>query len=156
MQSNTNAAKMLCNHDGSPMLDEQGRPIYRSQFLSTNPLRSDCKERMEGNRVLTYITGDGVIRTMNTAFGNAGWSTEITRERQVDCEFQKGKWIVSYMATVKVSLLDGSGASHEDVGCGEGEHASKLKALDIAVKSAVTDAMKRACRHYGERLGNGG
>lgn len=58
------------------------------------------------------------------------------------------------MASVKVTLLK-SGASHEDVGCGEGSHESKLKALDTAIKSAVTDAMKRAARHFGERLGNG-
>lgn len=59
------------------------------------------------------------------------------------------------MATVKVTLLEGRNAFHEDVGCGEGSNESKLKAMDTAIKSAVTDAMKRACRHFGERLGNG-
>jgi len=58
------------------------------------------------------------------------------------------------MATVKLTLLQ-NGASHEDCGCGEGIHESKLKALDNAIKSAITDAMKRAARHFGERLGNG-
>jgi hypothetical protein len=72
------------NHDGSEMLDEHARGIHRSQFLSTHPLRSDVKEKMgEGGKPLTYITGDGVIRSMNMAFGHEGWSTSITRERQV-------------------------------------------------------------------------
>ena len=61
---------------------------------------------------------------------------------------------MGFVATVRVSLLD-SGASHEDCGCGEGIHESKLKAIDTAMKSAITDAMKRAARHFGERLGNG-
>jgi len=79
----TTAAPPMRNHDGSCMLDESGRIVYRSQFLSTHPLRSDCKERLSGGKLLTYITGDGVIRTMNAAFGHDGWSTSITRERQV-------------------------------------------------------------------------
>jgi hypothetical protein len=72
------------NHDGSVMLNEHGGIVYRSQFLSTHPLRKDCMERLGwNNKKLTYVTGDGVIRTMNAAFGHSGWSTEITRERQV-------------------------------------------------------------------------
>lgn len=68
-------------------------------------------------------------------------------------ELVRGKWVVGYAVTVKVMILK-TGASHEDCGIGEGSHESKLKALDNAMKSAVTDAMKRACRHFGERLGN--
>ena len=66
----------------------------------------------------------------------------------------KDKHVVGFLATVKVTILN-TGASHEDVGCGEGCHKSKIKAIDNAIKSAVTDAMKRAARHFGERLGNG-
>ena len=86
MTSNdTSIAPPMRNHDGSAMLDENGTVVYRSQFLSTHPLKSDCKERMSGGKLLTYITGDGVIRTMNAAFGNDGWSTTITREKELVC-----------------------------------------------------------------------
>jgi hypothetical protein len=72
------------NRDGSAMLDDCGEIVYRSQYLATHPLRRDCKERMTpGGMLLTYMTGEGVIRTMNSAFGHDGWSTEILRERQV-------------------------------------------------------------------------
>jgi DNA repair and recombination protein RAD52 len=64
-----------------------------------------------------------------------------------------GRHVIGYVATVKVSLA--TGASHEDCGTGECSDASKLKAIDTAFKAAVTDAMKRAARHFGERLGNG-
>jgi hypothetical protein len=81
-ETNKNAEPMR-NHDGSVMLDESGRVVYRSQFLATHPLRSDCKERMSDGKALTYITGDSVIRVMNQVFGVEGWTTAITNERQV-------------------------------------------------------------------------
>lgn len=65
----------------------------------------------------------------------------------------EGRWNVGYLATVKLTLLT-TGALHEDVGSGEAINESKLKAHEMALKAAVTDAMKRAARHFGERLGN--
>jgi hypothetical protein len=64
----------------------------------------------------------------------------------------RGRWNVGYLVTVRVTLLNG--VSHEDCGSGEGINNSKIQAHDKALKSAVTDAMKRAARHFGERLGN--
>ena len=34
------------NYDGTEMRDERGRLVYKSQFLSTHPLKGDCKERV--------------------------------------------------------------------------------------------------------------
>jgi len=65
----------------------------------------------------------------------------------------RGRWNIGYLATVKVTLRNG--VSHEDCGSGDGINESKVKAHEKAMKSAVTDAMKRAARHFGERLGNG-
>jgi hypothetical protein len=72
------------NHDGTIMLDHLGRTVYRSQYLSTHPLRTDCKERVGyGGKKFTYVSGDGVIRSMNEAFGHGGWGTEVVWERVV-------------------------------------------------------------------------
>ena len=74
-------------------------------------------------------------------------------ERNVLCEKdERGRWNVGYLARVRVTLLNG--VSHEDCGSGEGIDNSKVKAHERALKSAITDAMKRAARHFGERLGN--
>mmetsp|Transcript_21890 Transcript_21890/g.33699 ORF Transcript_21890/g.33699 Transcript_21890/m.33699 type:complete len:390 (-) Transcript_21890:119-1288(-) len=142
------------NHDGTPMLNHDGTIIYKSQYLSTNPLRSDCKERLGwNNSKITYMTGDAVIRIMNSAFSHEGWSTEIVKEREVQCELQNdGRWHVGYIASVRITLQ--SGTSHEDCGTGEGHDENKLVAHDKALKTAITDAMKRAARHFGEKLGN--
>jgi len=142
------------NYDGSEMRDSNSQLVYKSQFLSTHPLWSDCKERVGyGGKKFTYVSGDGVIRTMNAIFGHGGWSSHILNEKVIQSEKDdRGRWYVGYVATVRVSLLNGS--SHEDCGSGEGINESKIKAHEKAIKSAVTDAMKRAARHFGERLGN--
>lgn len=93
------------------------------------------------------------IRTMNAIFGHGGWSSQITMERNILNEKdERGRWNVGYITSVRVTLLNG--ASHEDCGSGEGIDNSKIKAHEKAIKSAITDGMKRAARHFGERLGN--
>lgn len=62
------------NYDGSQMRDSNSQLVYKSQFLSTHPLRSDCKERVGyGGKKFTYVSGDGVIRTMNAIFGHGAF-----------------------------------------------------------------------------------
>ncbi|KAL4263815.1 RAD52 family protein [Pleurotus pulmonarius] len=60
---------------------------------------------------------------------------------------------VGVTAIVRVTLRDG--VFHEDVGYGVVENAkSKGAALDKCKKEAVTDAIKRALRNFGNLLGN--
>ena len=62
------------NYDGSEMRDSNSNLVYKSQFLSTHPLWSDCKERVGyGGKKFTYVSGDGVIRTMNAIFGHGAF-----------------------------------------------------------------------------------
>ena len=102
---------------------------------------------------------------MNTIFGHGGWSSQILEKTNVLSEKdERGRWNVGYLCTVRVTLIKGDGdddnngngpcAFHEDCGSGEGIDNNKVKAHEKAMKSAVTDAMKRAARHFGERLGN--
>jgi hypothetical protein len=46
------------NYDGTEMRDAQSRIVYKSQFLSTHPLKSDCKEKPGfGGKRFTYVSG---------------------------------------------------------------------------------------------------
>ena len=121
------------NHDGSIMLDHRGKIVYRSQFLSTHPLRSECRERVVyAGKKLPYVSGEGVIRSMNAVFGHGGWGTELKMERKVMCEKDDlGRWVVGYLASVRITLSDGHGGvgvSHEDCGSGEGINENLTKA----------------------------
>jgi len=72
------------NPDGTILLNSYGETIYQGQFLNSHPLKRDCKERTGPNGLrLTYMTGDGVIRDLNTVFGHGNWSTELTREKEI-------------------------------------------------------------------------
>lgn len=62
------------NYDGTHMCNQNGELVYKSQFLSTHPLWSDCKERVGyAGKKFTYVSGDGVIRTMNAIFGHGAY-----------------------------------------------------------------------------------
>ncbi|GAA5943697.1 uncharacterized protein JCM15063_005808 [Sporobolomyces koalae] len=108
-----------------------------------------------GGTKLTYLEGWRAINLANEVFGYNGWFTDIKFLETDFCEEnpQSGRWSMGVTAIVRVRLPDG--ASHEDVGYGKLENAkSKGDGLDKCKKEAVTDALKRALRHFGKLLGN--
>eukprot|EP00592_Proboscia_alata_P002409 CAMPEP_0194374590 /NCGR_PEP_ID=MMETSP0174-20130528/23029_1 /TAXON_ID=216777 /ORGANISM="Proboscia alata, Strain PI-D3" /LENGTH=655 /DNA_ID=CAMNT_0039154261 /DNA_START=67 /DNA_END=2034 /DNA_ORIENTATION=- len=183
-RSNRSQPSAMRNYDGSEMLDSNGDVIYRAQFLSSNPLRSDMKDRVGfGGKKMFYMSGDSVIRYMNLIFGHDAWSSEVLSERMVLSEQDdRGRWLIGYLAMVRVTIRHTSGENtssfdsvedsgfsyenpnssmttsyhqhHEDCGSGEGINPNKVLAHEKALKSAITDAMKRCIRHFGDRLGN--
>ena len=65
----------------------------------------------------------------------------------------QGKFYVGASAIVKVQLKDG--VFHEDIGYGVSEGMrSKALSIEKARKEAVTDALKRALKSFGNILGN--
>ena len=65
----------------------------------------------------------------------------------------QGKYFVGTSAIVRVQLKDG--AFHEDIGYGVSEGMrSKALSIEKARKEAVTDALKRALKSFGNILGN--
>lgn len=141
--------------DGSPLLDSQGRIVTVEKHLATKPLRSDLSSRPgPGNRSLTYMSGEAVSRTLNETFGFDGWCLEVKSTNREECiQGSNGKWNVAYTATVRL-IIRKCGAFKEDVGAGSASDKDMGQAIGNALKASVTDAMKRAARHFGEKLGN--
>jgi DNA recombination protein Rad52 len=141
--------------DGKPLVDPQGSIISIERYLATKPLRNDLSSRPgPGNQKLTYMSGEAVSRTLNEAFGFDGWCLEVKSTNREECkQDEKGRWSVSYTATVRL-IIRKSGAYKEDVGAGCSKDKDMGQAIANALKSSVTDAMKRAARHFGEKLGN--
>lgn len=103
-----------------------------------------------------YIEGWAAINIANEIFGHKGWSSEIKTCSVLDIketENQGQSYTVVVSATVRITLKDG--AYREDIGFGISEK-QKHKGLAIkhAHKSAITDAIKRALRQFGQVLGN--
>jgi DNA recombination protein Rad52 len=154
--------------NGSVVLDANGQPLAVSRVLATKPLQSELSTRPgPGNKKLTYMSGESVTRLLNEIFGHDGWCMDVKGIEKVESvTHSSGKFQVAYMATVRITLLrptiqqnrvDGGAAApayREDVGFGDSVDKLLATAVSHAVKGAVTDALKRAARHFGDRLGN--
>ena len=103
-----------------------------------------------------YIEGWHAMAEANRIFGFGGWSYYINK---CECVHQGPREIgqakkpgfgVSYVATVNVDVL---GVCRQDVGSGHGYDIDCGLAHESAVKEAVTDALKRALRSFGNPFG---
>jgi DNA recombination protein Rad52 len=87
-----------------------------------------------GGKQLSYIEGYTAIRIANEVFGYDGWSYEVQSIREVE------KGVIAH-----IRLRVGA-TVREDVGFGDGN-------AELAYKEAITDALKRALRTFGDRFG---
>jgi len=122
------------------------------------PLNRDrvSKRKAGGGMQLSYLEGWDVIDTANAIFGYGMWDHEVVSldivEERVDGDFTH----IGYRALVRTIVRDEEGGAsvHEDVGFGNGKSKRPFDAHELAGKEAVTDAMKRALRAYGNQFGN--
>ena len=103
------------------------------------------------------------------SFGFDGWDSEILSLKQADkTEYEKPPYnagdkpkkmiSISYMCTLRVTVKCGSEAViKEDVGFGNGVAGATAygigSCIELASKEAVTDALKRCMRYYGNKFG---
>lgn len=98
--------------------------------------------------------GDRVAEA-NRLFGCNGWSQKV---KSVDVRFVEERsdegWFACVSAVVRITLKDG--CSREDRGGAVCERAvSRGQALLRAEQDAIEDAVKRALKNFGPRLGLG-
>ena len=135
------------------MFDKKQLDILNQELDS-----SRIKTRDKGNISLSYIEGHDVIETANRVFGFGNWSYSISKLEQVSQEQNHNQnHVICYKAIVQVLVhsenhtLD---VSREDVGFGTGVAKTQADAHEGAAKEAVTDALKRAMRSFGNQFGN--
>lgn len=103
-----------------------------------------------------YIEGWHAMAEANRIFGFDGWNYEIVKNdcvNQAPREIGKDKkpgFGVTYVSTVRVTV---QGVIREDVGSGHGYDLDCGLAHESAIKEAVTDALKRALRSFGNQFG---
>ena len=118
----------------------------------------EIKTREQGNISLSYIEGFDVIDTANLIFGYGNWSYLISSLNQVSQEQNHNQnFVVCYKAVVKLIVKDenhSKSTSRQDVGFGTGTAKTLADSHENAGKEAVTDALKRAMRSFGNQFGN--
>jgi len=111
------------------------------------------KRPVGGGQHAAYLEGHRAVSLANEIFGYNGWSHSVTQQTIDFVDHSQGKFFVGVSAIVKVQLKDG--VYHEDIGYGVSEGMrSKALSIEKARKEAVTDALKRALKSFGNVLGN--
>lgn len=127
----------------------------------TDTQLAQLQEKLSDKHVLQqqgqdYLPGWFVIDQANRIFGHDRWSYEVGDLSLVG-EDEAGEKVL-YLARVRVTVLDDDGdkiVQREDVGMGDQKNTRRLlDAHGNAAKAAVTDALKRALRTFGNQFGN--
>ncbi len=129
-----------------------------AQVLSYDLDPSRIKTREKGNLSLSYLESFDVIDTGNKIFGFGNWSYGVSELTQVSQETnQNNNVVICYKAIVSLTIYDQHHAKsivREDVGFGTGTAKSLADAHEGGAKEAVTDALKRCFRSFGNQFGN--
>lgn len=101
-----------------------------------------------------YIEGWHAINEANRIFGFGGWSytIDLTRDALTEGKDSKGnpQWQAAYTCICTLRVGD---VTRQDVGFGSGFAKMIGDAVEGATKEAVTDALKRALRTFGNPFG---
>ena len=130
----------------------------QKQALAYDIEPSRIKSRTKGNLTLSYLEGFDLIETANKIFGYGNWSYTISTLEQVSQETNANQnTVICYKALIRLVVYSqdhNKNVSKEDVGFGTGIAKSLAEAHEGAGKEAVTDALKRAMRSFGNQFGN--
>jgi len=107
--------------------------------------------------VFAYLEGQAIIDQANRIFGYGGWGAEVIGEPQYQAaevvDQSSGELLAHGMYTVAVRVTVNGCPPKGDVGSGFVTERT-LEAHSNAAKAAVTDAIKRAFRQFGQQFGN--
>jgi DNA recombination protein Rad52 len=114
----------------------------------------NIRRREVHGRELSYIEGWHAIDEANRIFGFDGWNRETVESRCVSARENRGSFHVLYVARVKVTVrADSDQVIREGFGTGDAQAESLGEAHDKAIKTAETDATKRALATFGKPFG---
>src|SRR4051812_36644895 len=105
-------------------------------------------------RTLSYIEGWHAIAEANRIFGFDGWDRETVETRCVLDRDDGGSFHAVYVAKVRITVrADGMTVLREGFGTGEAHGSSAGTTHEKAIKTAETDATKRALATFGKPFG---
>lgn len=137
-----------------PVIKAPGSPLTLKQIEELQkPLDPSRVLRRVGFRgqQLEYLPVHDIIETANRIFGYGGWQREIRRLEKVFEDETDGVYSVGYLCEYRIKVGE---VVHEDVGFGSSANQpDPAQAHEMAVKAAVSDALKRCFRAFGDQFG---
>lgn len=122
---------------------------YEQLLKPLNPSR--VAKRQQAGRNLSYLEAWDVKAHLNRIFGFLNWSADvISADLAFEDQNEKGQWQVGYKV---VLCLRVNGASYTEAAVGSSSLPQRGEAHDMAVKTAESDALKRAAINLGTQFG---
>lgn len=103
-----------------------------------------------GGRSLSYLEAWDVKAHLNRIFGFLNWSADVLEAALAFEQDTGGKWNVGYKV---VLCLRVNGASYTEAAVGSSTLPQRGEAHDMAIKTAESDALKRAAINLGDQFG---
>lgn len=122
---------------------------YAQLLKPLNPSR--VAKRQQAGRNLSYLEAWDVKAHLNRIFGFLNWSADvIDSSLAFEDQNEKGQWQVGYKV---VLCLRVNGASYTEAAVGSASLPQRGEAHDMAIKTAESDALKRAAINLGTQFG---
>lgn len=119
---------------------------------------SRVAKRQQAGRNLSYLEAWDVKAHLIRIFGFGGWSSEVL---DADLAFEQekdGKWNVGYKVVLALTIHsitddDECWATYTEAAIGSATLPQRGEAHDMAIKTAESDALKRAAINLGTQFG---
>jgi DNA recombination protein Rad52 len=131
-----------------------------SRSILTSEQVAELKKPLDEKRIerrkakfgsVEYLPTWDIIQRANEIFGYGGWHRQIVRLEKVYAEEDEGTYNVAYLCEYRIIIGD---IVHEDVGFGTAvNYPEATTAHEKAVKTAVSDGLKRCFRALGPQFG---
>ncbi len=126
------------------------RKQYEQLLKPLNPTR--VSQREQAGRKFSYLEAWDVKAHLIRIFGFGGWSWTVTTAELAFEDNSNGKWNVGYkvIGTLTIPCLD---CTYSEAAIGSSTLGSRGDAHDMAIKTAESDALKRAAINLGTQFG---
>lgn len=117
-------------------------------------------KRAQGNQQLSYMEAYDIKAMLIRVFGYAGFSADcldakIIREEQVQqTNSDRLNWKITAQATVRITIHQ-TGVTYTETAIAGSSQPDYTESADMAMKSAESDALKRAAIYLGSQFGLG-
>lgn len=123
---------------------------YEQLMKPLNPSR--VAKRNQAGRSLSYLEAWDVKAHLIRIFGFGGWSWDVFSAEQAFEQEKDGKWNVGYRVVGRL-LIPTLDCTYTEAAVGSATLPSRGEAHDMAVKTAESDAIKRAAINLGTQFG---
>lgn len=130
---------------------------HQQKALMAPLSRGRIQHRQQSNVKLSYLAAWDVKATLIRVFGYGGFDAEVTESKIVDMREVPGKnnktnWKVSAQSTVRLHIHQ-LNATYTETAIGGSTQPDITESLDMAQKTASSDALKRAAIYLGTQFG---